>query len=558
LSSVIVGASGSAVGTQTAFKSFDASGSAAAVTLWAAPLALSATTDTVRGGSGSSDVLRVTYAGAITNAATPTISGFESLFVTTGTNDTSAQSFSSTTGLTTVTVGGNNSFSATGLATGVALAVGQLSTIGGVAVANSVGAFGSGKSITFAQQTTTGTADTQTVNLVNSAGGTTTIALPGIETVNLNEGSTSGAAASAFALAIDTNTAGVANANSVTVNLTGGVPTTGNNVTLASGGLQSNVSVLNASAFVSGAVIMSPGSRLNAGAMTITTNTGNDTIIMRNGGDVLTAGTGTDTLVVASNAVIGGFSFDLNAADQVVQFAGSANTGTGQTQTGFEYLDLSLVTGNFGADITGRSAAVNSIVGTPNADNVVTGSASDTITGGNGADVINVGSGTDRLVFTANATAASAAGLAQTATVSNTGVSSGGIISPAFGAFDVITGMGRGDQIQFAAGANVSSNVSGYTSFTTVATVGTANLQTSSAAPVLIQGTYLATTGVFAVTSSGLDLLLEWDADGSGSGTVFEAVVLIGANTGFVNSTTTGSDSITGIVATSAGILTLI
>jgi len=517
---------------------------------------ISVATDTVRGGSGSSDTLRVTYAGAVANAATPTISGFESMSVTTGTNDNAAQSFASTTGLTNITVGGTNGFTATGLATGVALTVGQASP----ASTFTVGGFTAGKTISFGQQTVTGTADSQTVNLVRATGsGTVTLALPGIETVNLNESST--AAATPFTLAVDTNIAGVANANSVTINLTGGVAgtqtdtegssATARNVSFASGGLQSNVSVLNASAYVNGALVMSPGSRLNASAMTITGTSGSDTIIMRNGSDVLTASTGTDTLVVSANAVIGGFAFDLNSTtDQVIQFAGSANAAA---QTGFEYLDASLVSGNFGADITGRSAAVNSIIGTLNADNIVTGSANDTITGGAGGDTINVGSGTDRLLITATATGSSPTSAAQTATVSV----SGNIISPVLGSLDVITGMGRGDQLQFT-GANASSYWTGFTSlnFGNVGTVTTTPLSGSSNTnPVLVQGTYL-TTGVFAISASGADLLLEWDVDGTGGNSVYEAVVFIGANTGFVSTSSTGSDSMTGIVATSAGILT--
>jgi len=511
---------------------------------------ISVATDTVRGGSGSSDTLRVTYAGVVSGAAIPTISGFESMSVTTSTNDNAAQSFASTTGLTNITVGGTNGFTATGLATGVALTVGQASP----ASTFTVGGFTAGKTISFGQQTVTGTADSQTVNLVRATGsGTVTLALPGIETVNLNESST--AAATPFTLAIDTNIAGVANANSVTINLTGGVAgtqtdtegssATARNVSFASGGLQSNVSVLNASAYVNGALVMSPGSRLNASAMTITGTSGSDTIIMRNGSDVLTASTGTDTLVVSANAVIGGFAFDLNSTtDQVIQFAGSANSAA---QTGFEYIDASLVTGNFGADITGRATAVNSITGTPNADNIVTGTANDTITGGTGGDTINVGSGTDRLIYSGVNTAA------QTST--GLVVASGGLsIALASGTSnfpDVITGMGRGDQIQFPSA--LGNSLSSYTSFSDAALVSTTSLavgSTSQATFALVQGFYL-TTGVFSVAASGPDLLLEWDTDGTGTSGVTEAIVLIGANSG----TTT---NITGIVATSAGILTFI
>jgi hypothetical protein len=287
---------------------------------------------------------------------------------------------------------------------------------------------------------------------------------------------------------------------------------------------------------------MNDGSRVGATAMTITGAGGNDTIIMKAGGDVLTAGAGTDTLKVVANAVIGGFSFDLSSStDQVVQYAGSVNSAA---QTGFEYLDLAGVTGNFGADITGRSAA-NQIVATGVADNVVTGSGNDTITGGAGGDTINVGSGTDRLVYTLLGQSGS---IVQTTTTSLTGSN----LSAATGAFDVVTGMGRGDQIQFASG--IGSTLSSYTSFSTVGAVGTTSLVTGTVNTAqsfaLVQGTYLS-TGVFAVASSGADLLLQWDTDGAGTSGTTEAVVLIGANSG-----TTAN--ITGIVATTAGVLTFI
>ena len=87
-------------------------------------------------------------------------------------------------------------------------------------------------------------------------------------------------------------------------------------------------------------------------------------------------------------------------------------------------------------------------------------------------------------------------------------------------------------------------------------TTSLASTSSSNATPVLIQGTY-QTTGVFSVTTAGADLLLQWDTDGTGSGTSYESVVLIGANTGFGGAAASTSN-ITGIVATTAGVFTFV
>jgi hypothetical protein len=116
--------------------------------------------------------------------------------------------------------------------------------------------------------------------------------------------------------------------------------------------------------------------------------------------------------------------------------------------------------------------------------------------------------------------------------------------------------MGRGDQIQFASTSGIS--LSSYTNVTQFGSVSTTSLGATSnnPTPVLVQGTYQA-TGVFSVTTAGADLLLQWDTDGAGSGTSYESVVLIGANTGFGGAAASTSN-ITGIVASTAGVFTFV
>jgi hypothetical protein len=338
----------------------------------------------------------------------------------------------------------------------------------------------------------------------------------------------------------------------VTINLAGGiagtqtdtagVSTTVRNVTFASGGLQTNVAVLNAGSFVSGALIMDPGSRVGTTAMTISGGGGNDTIIMRNSNDVLTAGAGTDTLNVVANVVSGGILVDLTSTTDQVQLGFTA----GGAQTGFEYIDLGGVTGNFGADITGRSTAVNQITGTANGDNITGGSGSDTIIGGTGADTINVVSGADRVRYTAaGQTFSQEAGIAPT-----TGLP-GGINGTLISGIDLISGMGPGDIIDISSITGTSTAIGFNYGLRTTGLSGTAAAATESFA--LIRGAYTG-TGLWTFSSTGPDLLLEWDNNGTGGagGSGVEAVVLVGA------AGTGATPAVTGITANSSGLILLV
>jgi hypothetical protein len=160
--------------------------------------------------------------------------------------------------------------------------------------------------------------------------------------------------------------------------------------------LNSQTNVVNASA-ATGAITLVSGDRA-ASAMTITTGTANDTVAMRNAGDVLNGGLGTDTLNVNANFILGGIQVDLSSTtDQVTTFNGSANTAV---QVGFENVDLSGVTGTFGADITARAAG-SRITGTANADIITGGAGADTIVASAGNDVVTGGGGDDTFIFTA-------------------------------------------------------------------------------------------------------------------------------------------------------------
>jgi len=529
----------------TGFKSFDASAVTGIVDVTVTAPNTLVIGDVVRGGSGTSDVIRYAVS-SVTPLTAATISGFETIVVDTA-SAAGTQSLLNTTGLTKVAVSGSNNLTLTDMPAGVTIDVGQsavVNTLNGGS-AGSLVALGDGRTITATLASNSGTADTQNVNLVSAGTSPTaglTLNFAGVETINLNQSSTIAAPAFLLSLA-DTNT------NAVTVNLTGGVPGTNAGVTFLSSGLPSSVTVLNAGSFGNGPLVMNSGSRLNANAMTITGSVGNDTIIMRNTNDSLTGGTGTDTLALVSNS--GGFTVvDLSSAtDQVTQFGGAINSAI---QSGFEYLDLSGIT-TASTLVTGRTGA-NSIVGGFGNDEITTGSANDTVTGGAGGDTINVGSGTDTVRYTAFTDTARNASGATNLAPSGTEITTGTGI-------DLITGMGRGDVISLAGTA-----LGTLAAFNTTVSAGTTAFtnESNAAAPVaLVRGTYLY-TGVFSVAATGADLLLQWDSNGASNADAtsgVQAVVLIGSNTGFVSggaSNGAGTANITGVFALSAGALTLV
>jgi Ca2+-binding RTX toxin-like protein len=160
--------------------------------------------------------------------------------------------------------------------------------------------------------------------------------------------------------------------------------------------LATDATAVNASTFI-GNLTLTGAARVGTTAMTITGGDGTDTLAMKNAADVMDGAGGTDTLTITQAAILGGFQIDLSSkTDQVTTYNGSANAAV---QKNFENINLSGVTGTFGADITGSSSA-NTIVGTANADQISGGAGADTITGGAGADTITLGAGVDTVVTT--------------------------------------------------------------------------------------------------------------------------------------------------------------
>jgi S-layer protein len=347
--------------------------------------------------AGSKDAVSVSYAlDTAENTGTFTMSGVETLNVasTFTTTQTAADvvDLTNVTGLTKVVL-------TTGATNPNSITVSKLTSATTVqlGLTPATGSEFQGVTAKLDLADATGTADSLNVSLfdTNAASSTATIQADGIETLSLT-------------LADSTEDHKVAlsntNDNAATLNVTG--VNTSADLTITS--LADAYTTIAASG-LKGKLTMADNSRTGTAAMTITSGTGADTLIQKNASDVIdagTSGTGTDTLKVVANFVLGGIQVDLSSTtDQVTTFNSFANSAI---QKGFENVDLSGITGTYGADVTARAAG-STIVGTGNIDNIIGGAGADTITMGKASttlayDAINAGAGSDTLVIVGSVT----------------------------------------------------------------------------------------------------------------------------------------------------------
>jgi hypothetical protein len=331
---------------------------------------------TIKGGSSTADKVTTSVSTNTTAEIAKSMTGVETLVLNSVNSDTDARiDLTNVIGLTTLTTAFTNTANAdnlnvSGLATGVKVTAASTNT---------------GDTLIIDLLDKAGAANALTLELVaanyNAAGDTLTFTSAGVETLNVTAKNTNAGLL---------NLAGVA-ATSSTGNVTVNVSGTGG-LTLKA--LSSLTNVVNAST-ATGAIVLASGDRA-ATAMTITTGEAGDTVAMRHGNDVLNGGLGTDTLVLTPNFVLGGVLIDLNSAtDQVTTFNGSANAAV---QIGFENVDLSGVTGTFGADVTAKSTG-STITGTANADVVTGGAGADTVFATASADTVTLAGGNDTFVL---------------------------------------------------------------------------------------------------------------------------------------------------------------
>ena len=217
----------------------------------------------------------------------------------------------------------------------------------------------------------------------------------------------------------------------------------------------------------------------------------------------------------------------------------SAVTVTTLTAAGLTTLDASTATAavavnafaasNTPLTATGGTGGLTFFSGT-GADTITGNTGNDVIRGALGADVINVGSGTDTLFYSA---AQAGAGNLDSALYVAPGTNSISTVG-----MDVVTGMGRGDILNFntttpgvatgytgAAGAALGLVANAVLATNLAALTGTDNAIT------LVRGTYTGgTTNTFVGNAGGADTLVIYDSNATlGGGAVsYSSIVLVG------------------------------
>ena len=477
-------ASTAIIGAKSAASSIDASNFGGKLDLIVANGGLNSFM-TIKAGALTTDKVTTTVSTTNTGSKVAAMSGVETLVVNSTNNETasSAIDLSNVTGLVTidtnfVTAANADIITLSKVATGVKITSASLNTADNLVV----------------DLTDKAAADNSLdyeIKSFGTAGHSINFDAAGLETLNIKASNTN-------AGLIDLGgVAATATTGTVTVNVSG----TGG-LTLKS--LSALTNVVNAST-ATGAIVLASGDRAST-AMTVTTGTANDTVAMRHANDVLNGGLGTDTLTINANLVLGGIQVDLSSAtDEVTSFNGSANAAV---QVGFENVDLSGVTGTFGADITAVSTG-STITGTANADQINGGAGADIVYAGAGADVVTLAGGNDTFILDnvtldtvdAGAGTSDAIALVGGVTVANT------VDFGSYTNFESIIASGATDAvISFTAKADVDTDMAGLRTIDLSADTDTTGSNVIDLSAV--DGAYVVTgsAGVDTITGSvGVD-----------------------------------------------------
>lgn len=348
--------------------------------------------DTVAGGAGTADALTATINGLTTTTGQFNISGVETVSLTTQTAN-SAVVLDKVTDLTRLNVAGDQKLTVTKLAAGV--------TVGTLTTAAATG------TIDISLADATGTADTLTFAVANTASHNTNLVTTGIETVTISDGTA------------DAATVNVASVDATTLSVTGGVTA----VSLTLGTLNAKTTTLSAGSYAG--TISATGSDSataftvsGAEVHTLVGGAGNDTFTLGttsaaqsiNGGAGTDSLTGTLTSSVSLDNItnIENFTFTVgNGATVTVTNDDAGSTGT----SGLEDSDVKSITytgGNSLSAVSLNGTNLNAALTTLSFSGI-SGTVTATVGGGNADSDLTItgGSGTsDSLVaiFTADAT----------------------------------------------------------------------------------------------------------------------------------------------------------
>jgi hypothetical protein len=387
----------------------------------------------IDGGEGDDTLVMADAVGA---ALRPGVSNIETLDIDLDTGTASELSLADTTGIATIemdfdSIDENYTVSS-------ASSVSKYQLLATTAATSDVITLGSGADLTIVNEGATGgTASSSELTLVTPDATTLTIKQGNSSVLNAASvtaakatsitmgGSDTATDGTAFAGAMNIEALVAAAATSLTINadqgartietLTAakltGITVTGDNAVIIGNTAATTTALASIDASAATAAVTIGTAVDFASGASVTTGTGDDTLTL----DVLTEFTTSvdlgekaddnDTLAISGTNNLGMTVVNLGNADQISQLNGSLDA---TVQTGIESIDLSGLSGSFGANITG-SADANTITGTGNADNIVAGEGADTIVTTDGADTINLTETTskaDTVVFSDKAYAA--------------------------------------------------------------------------------------------------------------------------------------------------------
>ena len=324
---------------------------------------------------------------------------------------------------------------------------------------------------------------------------------------------------------------------------------------------------------------------------TITAGLGADVITGGLGADSLTGGLGVDTFVYATVAQSNGsntdtitdfvtgtdklqVTLDYSALTSALDInttrasAGVAGTTLAQdalsgqrgqfiydTTASALYVNFNndnlLTTSDYKINLNAAATATASIVegdinfvitGGTNADVITAGSGADTISGGAGADLINGGVGVDQITSGAD-TDTITVNVGGSGAVTTTTVANPAVVNVA--GLDIYT-VTQTDIITILSAAGAALTFTAYVEDSArdteaaVNAAGGAVTLGSDGFVMTYTGTYAAATGLFTTGAQAAvtDMLVVYDTDGTGAGTTFQAVVLVGVDN--VSITTAG------------------
>lgn len=464
------------------------------------------------GGTGTDTLALGAVAGStFTLANTGTkVTGFETL-LTTATTGTVDMSLIGGSAFTKIQVAGNSSTTFSKVTAGTALELQAATT---AIVYTTSDTAGSTDTVALTLTGIAATAGTGTKGYTTTALTLTDLNSVGIGTVNVvTDASVSGGIHTISTLTDSAlHNLAITGTGSLTISASASTATT---LTISDNDTSTGLSALTAHTSTGNVLGNIAYSGTHAFAITtLTDNVANATVTNANTGTtgVLTIGTWSDAnmagLTLNGSVALTSGTFALNGA---ATFSGA--------------------TDNQIVNITASGGGVKTVTLGNGADTIVTGAAADVITLGTGANSVTGLAGGDTVTFSTTHSGVDTVIYTAAAQTFAAAVTSGTTALTAAAGADIYTGLKAGDTINLTA-ITADLYVNTFGTSAVLAAGGTGDFS-------LLKGGYVAGTGIFTISSSGTDSILQWDSNGSAAAGNVETVVLVGF-AGTASSTTDG------------------